>query len=236
MIGWMFDVDGVLCDTGASITPEFQKWFLEWARDKIIYLVTGSQREKTIQQIGQEIVDTALISFNCFGNSIWMYGKETRINQITLHPDELAWLENVLGNSKCPAKTGFHIDLRPGSINFSTVGRNASVEQRLEYKQWDDIHHEREQIRLAFLKEFPRFDAFIGGNTSIDICLIGADKSQCRDLTPAGIAHDRIYFFGDKCGPGQIDHPLAMACYSKRRDKVFEVNGYQDTWNLLKTL
>lgn len=235
MIGWMFDVDGVLCDTGCSITPEFKEWFIEWGQGKIIYLATGSQREKTIQQIGQEIVDMAVISFNCLGNSIWMYGKETRINQITLHQDELAWLQNIVNNSRCPSKTGFHIDLRPGSINFSTVGRNATMEQRLEYKQWDDIHKEREQIRLEFLKMFPRFDAYIGGNTSIDICLRGANKGQCRHLIPFPSLQDGIFFFGDKCGDGQIDEPLKAACCGNL-DRTFEVNGYHDTWNLLKTL
>ena len=232
----MFDVDGVLCDTGCSITPEFQKWFIEWAQDKIIYLATGSQREKTIQQIGQEIVDMALISFNCLGNSIWMHGKETRINQITLHQDEREWFDDILLNSKCPIKTGFHIDLRPGSINFSTVGRNATMNQRLEYKQWDDIYREREQIRLEFLKQFPRFDVFIGGNTSIDICLRGANKGQCRELIPFPEPHDSLYFFGDKCRPGEIDKPLADRCYQRGVDRVFEVNGYLDTWNLLKKL
>ena len=235
MIGWMFDVDGVLCDTGCSITPEFKEWFIEWGRDKIIYLATGSPREKTIQQIGQEIVDMAMVSFNCLGNSIWMYGKETRINQITLHSDELDWLQKVVDDSTCPVKTGFHIDLRPGSINFSTVGRNAALEQRLEYKQWDDINQEREKVRLAFLERFPRFEAYIGGNTSIDICLRGANKSQCRNLIPFPNLHDKVYFFGDKCGQGQIDQPLARAC-RRGTDKAFEVSGYQDTWNILKTL
>ena len=231
----MFDVDGVLCDTGCSITPEFKEWLIEWGRDKIIYLATGSPREKTIQQIGQEIVDMAMVSFNCLGNSIWMYGKETRINQITLHSDELEWLQKLVNDSTCPTKTGFHIDLRPGSINFSTVGRNATLEQRLEYKQWDDINQEREKVRLAFLERFPRFEAYIGGNTSIDICLRGSNKSQCRNLIPFPNLHDKVYFFGDKCGPGQIDQPLARECRSGA-DKAFEVSGYQDTWNILKTL
>jgi len=234
MIGWMFDVDGVLCDTGCSITPEFKEWFIEWGQGKIIYLATGSQRAKTIQQIGQEIVDMACVSFNCLGNSIWMYGKETRINQIALHSDERDWLDNVLRNSAWSAKTGFHLDLRPGSINFSTLGRNASIEQRAEYKQWDDIHQEREQIRLEFLNKFPRFDAYIGGNTSIDICLRGANKGQCRGLIPYP-GPESVYFFGDKCGEGQIDQPLASAC-SFGQDKVYEVNGFQDTWNILRLL
>ena len=50
MIAWVFDVDGVLCDTGTTISEEFKQCFLDWSHDKCFFLVTGSEKEKTINQ------------------------------------------------------------------------------------------------------------------------------------------------------------------------------------------
>jgi len=235
-ITWLFDVDGVLCDTGERATDEFKDWFINWAQDKRICLVTGSQREKTIYQVGQEIVDMAFMNFNCLGNSIWMYGKETLINQIVLHDDERNWLEDAVLNSRFHIKTGNHIELRNGSINFSTIGRNATPDQRLLYKQWELINKERDEISINFVNTFNRFEAYIGGDTSIDICLSGANKSQCIDLLPNEVLYSDslLYFFGDKCGPRGIDQPISYAVGILPFGKSFSVTGYKDTWAILK--
>ena len=50
MIKYIFDVDGVLCDTGQLIDDEFSDYFQCWSKDKTYYLVTGSHKEKTIDQ------------------------------------------------------------------------------------------------------------------------------------------------------------------------------------------
>ena len=231
MITWIFDVDGVLCDAGTTIDPVFKEWFIKWAKGKRIVLVTGSTKDRMITQVGEEIFNLAEISFNCLGNSIWMHGKETRINQIVLHKDEHRWLLDAVENSKFYIKTGNHIEFRPGSINLSILGRNANIRFRKEYKTWDANYKERESLIKEFVEKFPRFEAFIGGDTSIDICLRGANKGQCADMIPN---RDKFYFFGDRCFEGGIDKPFADRCSAVLGDKVFKVNGYQDTWNILK--
>lgn len=230
-VQWLFDVDGVLCDTGSAIDSEFKDWFIDWAKDKDIYLVTGSEREKTICQIGQEIVDMATMTFNCMGNSIWIQDREFRVNQFSLHADELAWLESKIENSIYHTRTGNHIVCRPGSINFSILGRNADTGQRLDYRDWDKINNERLSLIQELKERFPRFDAFIGGDISIDICLRGADKSQVYGLL---LDRDIVYFFGDRCKPNEIDYPLVHKC--QVQDSVFEVDGYKKTWEILKSL
>ena len=66
-----FDVDGVICERGKNIEPEFQRWFINWMQGKNVTIVTGNTREKTIEKIGIEIVKHAELSFFCMGNSIW---------------------------------------------------------------------------------------------------------------------------------------------------------------------
>ncbi|NBP58113.1 hypothetical protein EBU71_16570 [bacterium] len=232
MIGYVFDVDGVLCDRNENINQEFKIWFKDWAKDKEIYFITGSERYRTIEQIGMDLVNFAKISFHCLGNSVWIDGKEFLVNQIKLTQDEYDFLSDQVRLSKFMCKTGNHIELRKGSVNFSIIGKNASRDQRKLYIDYDKIVDERLNIIKEIKNTFPRLDAFLGGDVSIDICLRGADKAQCYNLISTKILH----FFGDRTYPYGIDYPFAKLCtgdclFSHQID-----HGYQQTWDILKSL
>jgi phosphomannomutase len=232
MTAYVFDVDGVLCDRNEYIDTEFKEWFNDWANGKTIYFITGSERHRTIEQIGIEIVNKAKISFHCLGNSIWISNREFLINQIELFDIEYNFLLDILNNSKFEVKTGNHIEIRKGSVNFSIVGRNADREQRKIYSNYDKLYNERLSIVQKIKDTFPRLDAFLGGDVSIDICLRGADKSQCRRL----IEERELYFFGDRCYKNGIDEPFAKMCQGGVMQAFQINNGYNETWNILKTL
>lgn len=243
---YLFDVDGVLCDRGQKIEPEFKEWFLNWTTNKNFYYLTGSGREKTIDQLGYDLVTKTRISYHCMSNNIWIDDREVCINQFTLKTDELKFLEEYVKNSPFNTKTGNHIDFRKGSINFSVVGKNANESARKSYKLYDNIHKDRETFIKLFTAKFPRFEAYKGGDVSIDICLHGCNKSQVLTLLPP---YDKIFFFGDRCKTGGIDFPLAQmfttADYEnvagnisdKYKCKYFQIdNGYKQTWEILKLL
>jgi len=235
-MNYVFDVDGVLCDIGEPINEEFKLWFLNYISDKRYYLVTGSDKEKTIQQVGQEIFDNASISFNCLGNSIWINGRETKINSFTLTASELSFIEDIISNSKYPHKFGRYIEYRQGSINFSTIGRNASVEDRKKYYEWDLFHGERNKIIKMVASKMPRFDVYKGGMISLDMCLNGANKSQCYELILEDSKINDMTFFADRTYQGGIDQPLSDVI-KHFNGRVFDIrNGYKQTWNILKTL
>lgn len=235
MTAWVFDVDGVLCDTGQVATEEFKAWFLAWSQDKQIYLVTGGQRDKTILQLGSDIVNRAQMTFNCMGNSVWINGHEVRVNQFQLTEIEQAFLDDVLKTSAFPIRAGRHVDMREGSMNFSVVGRDADLSQRAQYREWDQHHQERALIAEEFVHEFPRFEAYLGGDISIDICLTGANKGRAAEIIRQH-AQNHMYFFGDKCYPGGIDEPFAVKCSAELGDRVFQVSGFHETWKILKDL
>jgi phosphomannomutase len=235
MTVWVFDVDGVLCNTNCISEAPFREWFLSWSKGRRYYLVTGGMRENTILQMGQEIVDGAVMTYNCLGNSIWYNGQETLINQFTLTEQEEAWLTHQLSTSKFPLRTGRHINMRTGSMNFCIVGRDASPEQRLAYRSWDAHHQERASIAQEFVRMFPRFEAYLGGDISIDICLKGANKGAAANAIRE-FEKDSMIFFGDRCHPGGIDEPFVNACNFENGDRVFHVSGYNETWNILKEL
>ena len=233
---YLFDVDGVLCDTGCKIDPEFKKFFTDWASNKEYYIVTGGERQSTIEQVGKDIVEQAKIGFHCMGNQIYIEDREYKINQFHLSESEYWWLENYALESPCPIKTGNNIEYRPGSVSYSVVGKNATPEEKKEYFKWDSINKERRLLVEQIEKLFPRLEAFIGGNASIDICLRGANKGACIEMIRR--YNTKILFFGDKCFPGGIDYPIAKAAIDTFGNvKAFNItDGYKQTWEKLKTL
>lgn len=233
----IFDVDGVLCDTGCTITPDFQEYFLNWMKGKPVILVSGSEHHKTRQQVGDAIVDEALLVYNCMGNSIWMDGEEVlHINPVNLTSKEYDWIVNELSNLKFPMKNGNHIEHRRGSINVSFTGRPADVDVRSYFKTWDVENNYRFQYIERFNQDNPRLEAFIGGDTSVDICLKYCDKGQIIDLLPGAMNRYSFTFFGDKCFPGGIDYPFTQFKAWTGEFKIHEVQGYLDTWKILQDL
>jgi len=233
MTTWIFDVDGVLCDTGQKIDPDFHAWFLEWSKNKKYVILTGGERHSTINQIGSEILNNAKIQFHCMGNHVFIEGREYKLNQFTLRPEELYWLNSYIQESPYTTKTGNHIEQRTGSLNISVVGRNATTDDRNKYIEWDRKHNERKLLATKFVEQFPRFEAYLGGNTSIDICLRGANKGSCTGLLMIDYDLTDSYFFGDKCFTDGIDYPMTL----NKVNKYFQINnGYKETWEILKTL
>jgi phosphomannomutase len=228
---YLFDVDGVLCDTGCKIDPEFQSWFIDWSKDKQYALVTGGEYTSTVFQIGKEIVENAYMSFHCMGNHIFIKDREYKINQFDLSEYETQWLEAFINKSGFRIKTGNHIDIRTGSVNFSIAGRNATLEQKKQYLAWDSLTNERLNLIEEFEKKFPHYQAFIGGNASIDICLYGAHKGNC--VSHFGMDKNfEVVFFGDKCFERGIDYPL----HYNREHSHWIKNGYKDTLEVLKQI
>ena len=60
---YMFDVDGTLTPARQRMKSNFRKFFLEWSKDKIYYLITGSDIKKTRGQVPEKILDNARVFF-----------------------------------------------------------------------------------------------------------------------------------------------------------------------------
>ena len=67
---YVFDVDGTLSHARQPMDKEFHDWFVNWMATRDVYLVTGSDRPKTVEQIGEDIVDGCNMSFQCAGNDV----------------------------------------------------------------------------------------------------------------------------------------------------------------------
>ena len=52
---FLFDVDGTLTPSRQKIDKEFSKFFSNFCKKNEVFLVTGSDRDKTIQQLGKTL-------------------------------------------------------------------------------------------------------------------------------------------------------------------------------------
>ena len=73
---FIFDVDGTLTPSRQSMVPEFQKWFLGFLEQNYVYLVTGSDRQKTMEQVGPMVYNFATRVYNCSGSDVWEQDKK----------------------------------------------------------------------------------------------------------------------------------------------------------------
>lgn len=225
---FVFDVDGTLTRSRAVIDEGFRIWLTEWVKRNKVYLVTGSDYPKTVEQVGSEICESVQMCFNCAGNSRWQGGVEVYTDECKLDDDAWNWLEQELYLSKFALRTGHHIEERPGLVNFSVVGRNATLGERKLYVKHDTMYNERENIAHRFNKTFKKYTASVAGETGLDIYIKGKDKGQVYDL----IEHP-VIFFGDKTMPGGNDFPLADRCNGED-DLVYPVSSWEDTANILQ--
>jgi phosphomannomutase len=222
---FIFDVDGTLTPSRGIINPVFKKFFNEFCRDNQVYLVTGSDKPKTVEQIGEDTYNLCYTVYNCNGNDVWQSNKHVRTNDWTLPDLAKTFLISCEYESQFDIRTGNHIEERPGMVNFSVVGRNATQEQRAAYVAYDTKENERTTIANAFNTMFPDLEARVGGETGIDISPKGADKSQIvKDFDKT----DKLYFFGDAMHEGGNDQPLAKVVHSAKH-----VTGWRNTWEYL---
>ena len=189
--------------------------------------VTGSDYNKTVEQLGREIVESVDAVYNCSGNDVWKHGKNIHRKDWKLPEECKTLLQSWLQFSSFPLRTGNHLEERPGTINFSIVGRNATLGERKMYVEHDLQYRERESIALQFNMMYgDTIMAKIGGDTGIDIYPVGWDKSQI--INDFNLKEDKLYFFGDKTMPGGNDEPLA-----KLVKHTYQVKGWRDTWERL---
>jgi phosphomannomutase len=225
---FIFDVDGTLTPSRKGMDGEFQGYFLDFCYANEVYLVTGSDYPKTLEQVGPDVCEAVTRIYNCNGNDVWEKGVNIRTNDWIISEEVHEWLANKLTESAYTVRTGLHFEHRPGLVNFSIVGRNADNEQRAEYVVYDELSDERNIIAKGFNLKFPDLQATVGGETGIDISPIGFDKSQ---IVEDFDEEDTLYFVGDRMDPDGNDYPLSLEV-----DVAKPVTRWQETFEYLQSL
>ena len=244
---YLFDVDGTLTPAKSKITPLFKKQFHNWMREKEVYIVSGGTFVRIADQLGLDIINMTHGIFPCMGNM--MYQKRDQINENGYSEWDIVYenkfngaknlirsLNSYVLKSDFSIKTGTHWEKRPGMMNFSIVGIDATPEQRQKFKEWEGDLGERKRIVEKLGKKYPELYFVIGGAVSIDIFDKGNDKSQVipRYFADA-LEHNQIHFVGDRIPAPGNDHTLAQALREHPNGHAYEVETWEDTAELLKT-
>ena len=68
---YLFDVDGTLTPAKAKITQPFKKTLQRWMRNKEVYIVSGGDFVRLIDQLGVDIMEMTSGVFSCMGNMFY---------------------------------------------------------------------------------------------------------------------------------------------------------------------
>jgi phosphomannomutase len=230
---FIFDVDGTLTPSRGKIDLEFKMFFNTFCLTNEVYLVTGSDKPKTVEQISEATYNLAKRVYNCSGSEVWEGNKQVKVDNWKIPMHVKSWLQDKLEESTFPLRTGLHIEERSGMVNFSVVGRNATMGERKLYVKHDTEHNERNLIADLFNKEFKDLIARPGGETGIDISPTGSDKSQIiYDFDD----NDMLHFYGDRMDLQGNDYPLKKVLWQRGNSSTHQVNDWKDTWELLKCI
>jgi phosphomannomutase len=228
MINFLFDVDGTLTPSRRPMDEGFLWFFYKWVlfQQSIgnkVFFVTGSDKDKTIEQVGENLWLKIDGSYQSCGNQLYVSGNLIKqsnwMMDANLHLDVI----DLIRDSIWYGKSSNNIEERVGMVNISTVGRRASTELRKQYYEWDKENKERESIVSKLSYMYRDLEFSIGGDISIDIYPKGKDKSQ--------VLHDmkeKNIFFGDRCSKGGGDYEI-----SRMSNKSYCVESPEDTYNIL---
>ena len=84
MINYIFDVDGTLTPSRGVIDPTFKEFFIDFCNNNHVTLVTGSDRAKTIEQIGYNVYLACRRVYNCSGNDVYEGDKNISFSEINI--------------------------------------------------------------------------------------------------------------------------------------------------------
>lgn len=239
MKNYLFDVDGTLTPHRRPMLREHWGLFTCWMKGEqkkgnTVNIITGSDKDKTVKQVGHEIWnDCDNVWQNC-GNELWQKGQLVYSSDWKVSGDFKLLATSLMMASPWWGTAIGNIEQRKGMVNISTIGRAATHWQRRGYHEWEEAEKlagrasERVVIAEELMLQFPHLDYSIGGHISIDIYPQGKDKGQVYDYFNEG----ELIFFGDSISNKGNDYCLAKHMTS-RNDMVYAVDSPARTMELL---
>ena len=226
---YIFDMDGTLTPSRQAMDKDFCLRFLPWLKTRLAYLAAGSNYEKITEQLPPDIVSSFSGIYSSMGNVFHQKGKEIYRKEIFLDKEMLKSLERFRKNTSYEGKLySNYMELRPGMLNYSVLGRYCPFNEREKYHNWDKFNKERAKIAQEMNEKFPQYEFSLGGKISIDIVTKGCGKEQVAYEIRRAYPNDKIIFIGDRTMPGGNDYNIAQTLKNMENTEVIEVNSPED--------
>ncbi|KAI0629165.1 eukaryotic phosphomannomutase [Trametes polyzona] len=216
----LFDVDGTLTPARQLVTPEVLETIRALRKKVVVGVVGGSDFVKIAEQFAvpgskETVIDLFDYTFGENGLTAYKLGKPLATESFIKFVGEerykplVNFILHYIADLDIPIKRGTFVEFRNGMINVSPIGRNATIQERKEFEQYDKQHG----VRAAFIKVLQeKFADYgltfsIGGQISFDVYPNGWDKTFCLRHV-ADEKFEEIHFFGDKTYKGGNDYEL----------------------------
>ncbi|MEM9331272.1 MAG: HAD-IIB family hydrolase [Pseudomonadota bacterium] len=234
---FLFDVDGTLTPPRQPMKTMFADYFRGFVKREPVFLISGSDYSKIKEQVPLDILNDCHGVFGCSGAEYFEMDELVYRREHQFSTELVERVERFIEESPYEYRFGNHIEHRPGMLNVSVVGRNATLNQRRHYHEWDLAHGERSVFANRLVELFDEYEASCGGEISIDIVPNGWTKSVVKSEVIEKHPGAQLIFFGDRMGEQGNDRPLADVLNTPSgRHKAIEVKDYKDTWVHLRHL
>ncbi|KAL7009723.1 Phosphomannomutase 1 [Cystobasidiomycetes sp. EMM_F5] len=231
----LFDVDETLTPARRAATPQILEMLKQLRKDYVVGFVGGSDLTKQVEQLGvdgRNVLEEFDYCFSENGLTAYKLGQPLASQSWIGHIGEEKYKEMVkfilhyIADLDIPIKRGTFIEFRRGMINVSPIGRNATIQERLDFEAYDNVHNIRKTFIAALREKFSSYGLTysIGGQISFDVFPTGWNKTYAlRHVEHEG--YREIHFFGDKTHEGGNDYEI----YVDPRTIGHAVHGPEDT-------
>ena len=118
---YIFDVDGTLTPSRQVIDPSFEAFMIKFCCKHDVYLVTGSDRQKTVDQLGLDICYRAKRVYNCSGADVWEKNENIYRSSWGLPLDVRRFLQDELDYSQFPVLFVVDYTSKKGQVESTLV-------------------------------------------------------------------------------------------------------------------
>ncbi|EGN96563.1 hypothetical protein SERLA73DRAFT_184639 [Serpula lacrymans var. lacrymans S7.3] len=238
----LFDVDGTLSLARQAASFEMIELLRALRKKYVIGFVGGSDLVKISEQLsvnGSDAIDAFDFGFAENGLTAYRLGKPLPSQSFIKYVGEdrykklVNFILHYVADMDIPIKRGTFVEFRNGMINVSPIGRNATVQERLDFVDYDKEHRVRAAFVEVLQEKFADYGLTfaIGGQISFDVFPKGWDKTYAlRHVEGEGF--EEIHFFGDKTYKGGNDYEI----FSDPRTIGHTVQNPAETARILKEL
>jgi len=238
----LFDVDNTLTPARQGVSPEMIQILRALRKKFVTGVVGGSDFVKISEQLtvpGSKAIDEFDYMFAENGLTAYKLGKILPSQSFIKFIGEEKYKKlanfilHYIADMDIPIKRGTFIEFRNGMINVSPIGRNATIQERHDFQEYDKQHGLRAAFVEVLREKFADYGLTysIGGEISFDVFPNGWDKTFClRHVEDENF--EEIHFVGDKTYKGGNDHEI----YSDSRTIGHSVTSPVDTVKLINEL
>ncbi|EPQ56391.1 eukaryotic phosphomannomutase [Gloeophyllum trabeum ATCC 11539] len=238
----LFDVDGPLTPARQAASPETIQILRDLRKKAAIGFVGGSDMVKISEQLsvyGNNAIRDFDFAFAENGLTAYRLGVALPSQSFIKYVGEdrykklVNFILHYVADLDIPIKRGTFVEFRNGMINVSPLGRNATIQERLDFQAYDKIHGIREAFVKVLREKFSDYNLTyaIGGQISFDVYPDGWNKTYClQHVEPDEF--EEIHFFGDKTFKGGNDYEI----FTDPRVKGHTVTCPTDTIRELKEM